>query len=470
METFFFVFQIILIFSVLFIERKRPGEAVLWVVIFALFPVVGCAFYLIFGSTLHIKLSRAIRGRRFHEPYEKAIETQIEQLEKLPHSLGFNEGERQMIAFNLNSSGAGIGLFNHVDIFTTGRDHYRTLFADIESAQNHIHVAFYAIHNDHVGKELADLLEKKAREGVKVRVLCDGLSGLAAWAFLYPKIKRAGGESRLMKTLFTHYRYHRKIVVVDGRVGYTGGMNIGAKYLGENPKKSPWRDTQIRIEGDSVSQLQAYFLYDWLFANWTGDEHLQLDVDTLFPEHEISEETPCQIIASGIEMEGKTVKLNYARMITLAKQKVVFQTPYFIPSDTLFDTIRIALASGVEVIIQLPERSSSFFLDPVTRYFLAQLIPLGVKVMLYDGYVHSKTIRIDEAVTCIGSVNIDVRSLDIDDEICAVMYNEGFAKKYDVILAEDMNNSHEIDYEAFLNRGLWQRFCERFFFLFSAFM
>lgn len=469
METFFFILRIVLIFSVLFIERKRPGEALLWVVLFALFPVAGLFLYLIFGSTVSIKISRTVRGRTLREPYERAIKEQITQLGSVGCSPSLSEDESRMVAFNIASSEAGIGFFNRAEIYTTAQSHYQVLFEDIEKAQDHIHVAFYAIHNDHVGRKLMEALIKKAQEGVKVRVLCDGLSGLGAWLFLFPALKRAGGEARLMKTLLTQFRYHRKIVVVDGRVGYTGGMNIGVKYLGENPKKSPWRDTQIRLEGDSVAELQACFLYDWVFANWTGDR-MEPDVGALFPEPEVSDELPCQIVVSGIEMENRTVKLSYTQMISLARKRIVFQTPYFIPGDTFLDAIRIALGSGVEVVVQIPNQPSNLFLDSVTRYFLAQLVPLGLKVMCYNGYVHSKAVRVDDTITCIGSVNIDNRSLDIDDEICAIFYSKKFAERYDAVLAEDFRNSHEMNYKAFQDRGLWPRFCERFFFLFSAFM
>lgn len=274
-----------------------------------------------------------------------------------------------------------------------------------------------------------------------------------------------------IKPFLTHFRYHRKIVVIDGVVGYVGGMNIGSKYVGDSPQKTPWRDTQVRIKGDAVPLLQYYFLCDWLYANGSKNPIDALEEQSfLSPTIEHIHELPCQVIGSGVDTDKQVMKLSYLRMVSLARERIVIQTPYFIPSSSLLESLKVALSSGVEVVLMLPGRKSSFFLDPATRSYVAELVPLGLKVFNYDGYLHAKTLRVDRTITSIGSVNIDIRSLEVDDEICAVFYGEEAAQRYDEILAEDIKRSEELDYEAFLKRGLAKKFAERFFLLFSPFM
>lgn len=471
MELFNLILRVVLIFLIIFIERKKPGEALIWVLLVFVFPLAGGILYLILGSTLGIKLTHRMRSRSIYKPFLEVLDIQLAHLKdgKLPQV--FSQAETQMVHFNLRYSEGGIGFSNAAEILSTGKGHYGRLLEDIANAKQHIHLAFYSIHHDRVGKEFVAALVRKAQEGVEVRVLCDAVGSLGAKTFLFGPLIKVGGKVKTIKPLLTHFRFHRKIVMIDGRIGYTGGMNIGCKYLGENAKKTPWRDTQVRILGDSVLLLQYYFLYDWLFANWKSDiSGNPSKLAQYFPEQNCQERLPCQIIGSGVETDKQTIKLSYMRMISLAQKRVVMQTPYFIPSVSLLDELKSALSSGVEVILQIPGQKASFFLDPVTRYFIAQLVPLGLRVYYYEGYLHAKTLRIDNSITCIGSVNIDIRSLEVDDEICAVFYDEAFAQQFDGYLAKDVIQSKEMNYDAFSNRGLTKKAAERIFHLFSPFM
>lgn len=461
-----------LIFLIVFIERKKPGEALIWVAIVFFFPLVGGVLYLIFGSTVNLKLTYKARSRGVYEVYREEIESQIKLLGSRDFAALAPRGEEELaVCFNVNYAESILTRWNEVDFITSGEEKRRELLEDISKARHHIHVAYYAIHNDKIGIELVEALTRKAAEGVHVRVLFDGLGSLGNTEKLFRPLRKAGGKVKPIKPLLTHFRYHRKIVVIDGKTGYTGGMNIGSKYVGENPRKSPWRDTQVRIRGEAVALLQYYFLYDWLYANGSRN-HIDSTVEQpfLFPAVEQDHELPCQVIGSGVDTDKQVMKLSYLRMISLAQERIVIQTPYFVPSISLFESLKVALSSGVEVILMLPGKKSNFFLDPTTRYHVAQLVPLGLKVFCYEGYLHAKALRVDRAITVIGSVNIDIRSLEVDDEICAVLYGDEAAGRYDKILADDLRNSEELDYEAFLNRGLGKRCAERFFMLFSPFM
>ena len=472
MELFLAILRFVAIFLIIFIERQKPTEALLWIALVFIEPIIGGILYLILGSTLRIKLAYQLRSKAIYKPYLSLLSQQLDVLNDEDFSLPFSHEEQELLRFNLRYSEGGIGVRNEAKIITTGKEKYELLFEDIAHAKHHIHLAYYSIHRDRIGKELAELLTKKAQEGVEVKVICDGIGSLGARMFLFQPLIRAGGEVKMIKPLFSHFRYHRKIVVIDGSIAYTGGMNIGTKYLGEHPKKSPWRDTQLRMRGESVWMLQYFFLYDWLFANqgYAAPKALE-EAHLLFPPIDQSLDIfPCQIIGGGVDTDKQAIKLGYLRMVSLAQKRIVIQTPYFVPSTSFLEILKVALSSGVEVIIHLPGRRAGFFLDPVTRHFIAQLIPLGLRVFRYGGYVHAKTLRIDDAITAIGSVNIDVRSFEVDDEIYAVFYGGEMAERYDEVLADDFTHSKELDYESFTKRGIIAKASERFFLLFAPLM
>lgn len=476
MGVLFAIIRIALIFFIIFIERKKPGEAIIWVALVFFFPVLGALLYLIFGSTLTLEATYFMRNRKIYGEYREIIKEEVRKQHSLLEgpegdTLFESEQEKEVMHFVIQYCQSLVTQWNKAEIITSGEDKYQRLLQDIAAAQDHIHLAYYSIHNDHVGKEVVDALTIKAQQGVVVRVLFDGVGGIKATRRFFKPLTDAGGQVKRIKPLLTHFRYHRKIVVIDGRIGYTGGMNIGAKYKGENSKKSPWRDTQVRLEGEAVYYLQYYFLFDWLCAKGSKSAvEIKDSEEALFPEMDIKEKLPCQIIASGIGREEQISKMVYLRMLSIAQKKIVIQSPYFIPSASLLEALKVALASGVEVQLMLPQCKSNFFLDPTTRYFVAQLVPLGLKVFYYEGYVHAKTLRVDDALTCIGSINIDVRSLEVSDEICAIFFDKAFARKYDEVLAQDFMRCKEMEYATFLQRSPFKRFAERVFVLFSPLM
>lgn len=476
MGVLFTIIRIALIFLIIFIERKKPGEAIIWVALVLLFPLLGAFLYLIFGSTLTLEVTYFMRNRKIYGDYRALLEEEVRKQRSLlegPQGDTFFESEQEkaIARFNVQYCQSLVTQWNEAEIITAGEEKYQKLLRDIAEAKDHIHLAYYSIHNDHVGKEVVDALTAKAQQGVAVRVLFDGVGGIKATRHFFKPLTDAGGEVKRIKPLLTHFRYHRKIVVIDGHIGYTGGMNIGAKYQNESPKKSPWRDTQVRLEGEAVYFLQYYFLFDWLCAKGSKSSiEIKNSEKALFPEISIMKKLPCQIVASGIGHEEQISKMTYLRLLSAAQKKIVLQSPYFIPSASLLKTLKVALASGVEVQLMLPQRKSNFFLDPTTRYFVAQLVPLGLKVFYYDGYVHAKTVRIDESITCIGSINVDIRSLEVSDEICAIFFDKSFADQYDAVLEQDFRHCEEMVYEEFLQRSPLKRFAERIFVLFSPLM
>lgn len=471
--TILAILQLLAILSVLFLEHKKPGEAVLWVSVIALLPLLGLLLYLVFGSTIRIKVAYWIKSRRLSEQYTTLLDAQMDALYDPDHDYmkSHSRTARQVVAFHLQCSNSMITRCNEVEIITTGEEKYDRLFEDIRAAKRSIHIAYYAIHNDAVGKQLAALLTQKAQEGIKVRVLYDSLGSMLTPPSLFRPLRKAGGEALRIKPTITHFRNHRKIVVIDGRIGYTGGMNIGNKYLGKNPKKSPWRDTHLRVRGESVRLLQYYFLYDWFYANKAGKAGVEGDdFYALFPVVQVTSALPCQVVTGGVDMASPTIKLSFLRLISAAKERIWIQTPYFIPSETILEALQVALASGVEVNLMIPAQSSSFFLEPTTNYYVDRLLASGLKVYQYEGYIHAKVMVVDDWLTCIGSANMDIRSLEIDDELQMLFYDETFTQRYLQVIDDDLRHSHQMDYDAFVARGAFARAKERFFHLFSPLM
>lgn len=472
-EHIIFIINLALILSVVFIEHKNPSEALMWVAVLSILPVMGIVFYLIFGSTFGIKITCLIRNTKLHNEYRKSIYNQLEGIKKEHINLD-NPLEKKlkgMIQFNLEYSESLLTEYNDIEQIISGKDKYEKLFGDIDKAEKSIHIQYYSIHDDIVGRALVEHLTNKAKEGVQVKVMFDGIGSITTSTRMFLPLIKEGGLVKRIKPYFTHYRNHRKVVVIDGNIGYIGGMNIGKQYANLDRKKTPWRDTQVRIKGDGVYLLQYYFLYDWFYVNKEKELDLEYEaMEELFPPHNIRKVLPCQFVAGGVNTDKEYIKMSYLKMISSAADKIIIQSPYFIPDSSLMDALKMAAASGVKIEIMVPNIKPSFFLQPVGDYYIDQLLDYGIKVYRYKGYIHAKTMSIDSVITCIGSVNMDIRSLQVDDEICAFVYDEQFATEYENIFKNDKKNSLELDYESFKNRSFGKKVLERFFRLFAPLM
>lgn len=465
---------LILIISVIFIERKNPSEALFWILIMICFPFGGAVLYMIFGSTLNINLISYARGKAENDKAKKFIYDNLEnQKDNLNMSeLNLSDIDNAVISFNEVYNDSPLTVCESTEIFTKGKDLYAKLFSDIRNAKESVYVNFYTIHDDRVGNAFLNLLCEKASEGVRVWLMCDFVTSFVGPSKLFKKLKQCGGSIRTMKPYLTHYRDHRKIVIIDEEIGYIGGMNIGEQYADMHKKKTPWRDTQIRITGQGIFMLIYYFMTDWAFASTRleianqKEEIFASIKNTSVPKGNI----PCQFVAGGSYDDKNSIKMCYLSLIRTAKKRIRFQSPYFIPDESILDAIKTALASGVEVEIIVPAVKASFFLEPTTNYFLGEILKYGAKVYKYNGYVHAKTIVVDDEICTIGSVNLDIRSLKLNDEICGIFYENNFVKRYNEIFDNDIKSCVRYTYEEFNARDLKTRVLEKIFVLFAPLM
>lgn len=454
------------ILTVIFVERKNPMEALLWVFILICLPYIGTVLYLVFGDTTTIKLTSFFRKRRLamvqpqDAPQHMDVETDLLSAE-----------DKQVMHFNFVYNQSQITCYDSVRVFTDGQQHYTQLFADIAAARETIYVEFYTIHHDVVGEALVKALAERANAGVTVYVMCDFIANLQTPAKMFRPLVEAGGKVLRLKPYLTHYRSHRKIVVIDGRISYIGGMNVGKKYANMAEKKKPWRDTQVRLTGACCEILTNYFLTDWLCAVRKREcgtylAEIRKQEKTKFP----ATRNFCQFIVGGVDNSRESSKMVYLSMIRSAKRRIRIQSPYFIPDASILDALKVATASGVEVELMIPGMKASFFLDPVTNYYCGQLLRYGAKVYRYHGYIHAKTLTIDDELCAIGSVNMDVRSLMVDDEVCGVFYQNAFVGEYSAIFDRDIENCSSYTKEQFEKRTAWDRMKEGFFLLFAPLM
>ena len=458
---------IAMILAVIFLERKSPTEALLWVLVLVCLPYAGIVLYLVFGSTMAIKITSFVRGRRLARRIHTA---------EAPASIptadpSLSEEDLQVIRFNSVYNGSAVTCYDSADLYTCGADHYTKLFADIKEARECIFIEFYTIHHDVVGQALVKALAEKAKEGLTVLVMCDFVANLSTPGKMFAPLVEAGGRVIRIKPYFTHYRSHRKIVVIDHAIAYIGGMNIGKQYANLHKKKTPWRDTQVRLTGACAAILENDFLTDWLCAvkkhDW--EDTVRYVESIVRPEYPQSSQL-CQFIVGGVDNTKESVKMCYSSMIRSAKHRIRIQSPYFIPDASILDALKTAAAAGVEIELMIPGVQSSFFLEPVTTYYAGQLMEYGAKVYRYEGYIHAKTMVIDDELCCIGSVNMDMRSLMVDDEVCGVFYPNELVSRYSRIYDEDILHCREYTWHEFETRSNKERLAESIFLLFAPLM
>ena len=456
------VFYVLLIITVVFCERKRPTEAMLWVLVVTLLPYLGAIIYLIFGSTFGIRVVSYFRKKRLKLKPNTVKNNKIENA---------SFADQQVIKFNTTYNDSEITSYDDFKFYIDGVSHYSMLFEDIRNAKECIFVEFYTIHNDEVGHAFVNELHNKALEGVRIIVLFDFIANVKSPNSMFKPLIDAGAEVIRIKPYLTHYRSHRKIVTIDHKISYIGGMNIGKQYANMAKVKNPWRDTQIRLVGGCTRILDEYFLTDYLCCVKKKNYDSAFNsVSRMFNHREKLNNNICQFVVGGVDNDKESIKMCYLSMIMNAKSKIRIQTPYFIPDASILDALKTAAATGVDIEIMIPGISASFFLDPVTNYYCGELLQYGAKIYKYNGYIHAKTMIIDNEICCVGSVNMDMRSLMVDDEVCGVFYANELVSDYNYIFNKDIDNCTTYTLKMYNNRTKLERVKEGLYLLFAPIM
>lgn len=474
MEIFILIFAIVLIinvtcsFSIIFIERKEPSTTWAWLLVLLILPGIGFIFYLLFGQNFS-------RERLFKEKKKLDKEKRKEvlgQIEKEYKDLDENNNFIDLIKMNYNNSGSKLMLNNEVDLYFDGKDKFKQLIYDLEHAEKYIHIQYYIIRKDKLGRKIISILEKKVKEGVQVRFLVDSMGGYTLTKrFLKNFINNGGKFEIFFPGILPHvntrinYRNHRKIVIIDGKYGYTGGFNVGDEYISEDKKIGYWRDTHIRIQGEAVNPLNDRFLMDWCYASGEEIEHFS---DFYLQEPYTLGDKAIQIVTSGPDHNEEYIKNALFKLINNTKEKIYIETPYFVLDESMLESIKISAMSGVDVRIVIPKKPDHIFMKWIAYSYLEELLEAGVKVYAYNkGFIHAKTMVSDGYVSTVGTANMDIRSFSLNFEVNAFIYNKEVADKLERQFMIDIEDSDQITLNTFKKRSRRERVMESIMRLFA---
>lgn len=457
---------IVSIIGIVISENRNPVKSLAWITVLLLLPAVGIILYVFFGRSLKSERMISRRNKRKLLRSRKNYKINLKDL-PLPDS------SKQLIKLGKSLTGNNIVLCNSLKIFTTGREKFDYLIADISKAREYINIEYYIFENDRIGNELRDALIAKALEGVKVRIIYDHVGCFHVKSSFYSEMRDAGIDIMpFLKVTFpqfaTHlnWRNHRKLVIIDGKVGYIGGMNIADRYVYEaNGRKPAWRDTHLRVTGSIVAELQYSFAIDWNFM-----KQPLLDDDTVHDtaSHDHTKQHYAQFIGSGPMGQWSNISVMMCHAISAAKQSLFIQTPYFIPTETLLSALQTAALSKVDVRLMIPRHGDSKILTLASFSFIKSCLNAGIKVYLYEpGMLHAKSMVVDNEMFTTGSANFDFRSIECNFECNLFVYDREIAQEAKDIFMQDLENSTRIVSSTWRKRPILQMALESFVRLFS---
>lgn len=444
-----YVITVVSICLMIVFENRNPVKTLSWLLVILLVPVAGLIIYVVFGRYYR---KQKIYTRKSMIDISRLSDNVNLQVTSLPSVLaGESEAVRSkehLIHLLLNNNRSLLTVDNRIGLLINGDMTFSAMKEAISSAKNFIHLEFYRIEPDNLGTEFKELLKRKASEGVKVRVIYDDVG---SWNIrrAYLREMRAAGVQifPFMPVRFPsfsskiNYRNHRKIIVVDGKTGFVGGINIADKYIDGLPFLGPWIDTHLKLEGEFVAALDRVFVSDWDFVS--GEE---LPPDTSLTNYtKTGNRCLVQVASSGPDTDWATIMQVYFAAIATAKSSIYLTSPYFSPDESILTALKTAALSGVDVRVIFPEKADLIITNWNTRSYIEELLDAGIRVFLYqNGFIHSKYLLVDGVFSSVGSPNVDVRSFDLDFEITALVYDENFAASLGQVFSDDLKNCKEI--------------------------
>jgi len=456
-------------------DTRSPSKTLAYILAAVLIPVFGIVFYLMFGINhrKHILYSKKlIADEEKYKDFNMLIASESNKI--LSEFVINNNSIASLIKLLLNENSSPITKGNSVKILINGEEKFPEVIEILKAAKHHIHLEYYIYENDIIGNLIKDILIAKAKEGVKVRFIYDDFGSRNIRKKLVKELRMAGVEAypfnRVRFPKFANrmnYRNHRKIIVVDGKIAFTGGINISDKYINEKQFKNKhyWRDTHIRIDGPAVMMLQHIFLCDW---NFSSNQQIKI-------ENELFNATPLenknviiQIVSSGPDSPNSSIMLSLLKAITIARTEILITTPYFIPGGSIIDGLKLASLSGVSVKMLVPGISDSKIVNAAAHTYYDELMQSGIEIYLYKkGFIHAKTMVIDNLLSVIGSANMNHRSFNFDFEVNTNIYDAEISEQLRNLFYQDLQYADKIVYEEWKNKPVWIKMLERIARLFS---
>lgn len=460
-----FVINIIFAIIVILFERRNASNTWTWLMIMLFIPVLGFIFYLFFGQDLRRKKFFYLKK----EEEENLLAVVSEQKHILNNENLINQNDllhdyHDVITLNLYSDNSIFTTNNEIEILNNGHEKFPKLIKHLKNAKKYIHLEYYIFNDDDLGNEILNILIEKAKEGLDVKVLYDGMGCLHNNVKFFERLRSAGGCVVCFFPPFIpyiniriNYRNHRKICIIDGEHGFVGGLNIGDEYLGLSKRFGFWRDIHLYLRGDALDSLQIRFLLDWRFA---AGEDFVMD-QKYFPKRDRINHKGVQIITSGPDSKWCSIRNSYLRLIYKAQKSIYIETPYFVPDESILTALKISALSGIDVRIIIPCKPDHPFVYWASKSYIWDLMDSGAKCYTYDnGFIHSKMISIDGKVCCVGSANMDIRSFSLNFEVSAIVYDEATSLKLDEAFKQDLLKSTLLTKDHYNNRGIIIRFKE----------
>ena len=447
------IINLLTIVYMVFKEKRSANSIIAWTLILYIAPFIGFIVFLLVGRKMNKSNMFGIKNAEIKvlEKYDRQVKERsqvpvenmdmIMALETIDYSPYRND--------------------NEVCMYSDGKEFFDALLKSLNKAKKSINIEFYIFKNDDIGTKILDILEEKAKNGVEVRLLYDSVGSRLLNRNVLKKLRAVGGKTGeffpswlKLINLNMNFRDHRKIVVIDNKVAFVGGFNVGDEYLGKDKKFGYWRDTHIKFKGSAVKDLNLRFLADWRYAT---KEEVDLSHVLEISDENIGEpNTGMQIVSSGPNLSDRyEIKLAYLKMIQRAKKYLYIQSPYLIIDKSISDSLKLASASGVDVRIMTPGKGDHPFVYWANLAYAGDLLEYGVKIYHYDrsAFLHAKTVVIDDEICSIGTANMDTRSFELNFEVNAFIYSETISKQQKSEFEKDILKSEELTLEKYQNRS-----------------
>ncbi|MBN1794191.1 MAG: cardiolipin synthase [Candidatus Omnitrophica bacterium] len=461
------LYHVYLILTIIYLllDNRETAATFAWIFILIAFPVAGLIIYLLIGrnrrkSQKHRRYQQHV-NEQSNVHLKEYIEEQNQNLKKLSARAGF-PARKKLFELLYKNSNSLLTTENTIQLFYCGEDQFDALIHDLKNAKKFIHMEYFIWRSDDLTEEIKKILIQKRKEGVEVRILYDIIGSLQLKKKYIRELRRNGisiypydNPHPFISLHSLNYRNHRKIAVIDGRVAYAGGMNMGQEYISGGKRFESWRDTHARIEGDAISIFQSIFVTTW--HNTTREK---LVGDEYFPKNNtINNYLPVQVTASGPDSQWSSIEQLYFNLINSAQRCISIQSPYFIPTDSIYRSLLSAALSGIELRIMMTGRPDRLLPFWSAFSFFEPLLEAGVKIYHYQkGFMHAKTIIVDREIASVGTANMDIRSFHLNYEVNMLLYDAAIAENLEGQFYKDLEYCTEITLEKYRRIGLLKQF------------
>lgn len=470
-----YVLVLILVSLQIIYDTTSNNKTLAYLLLVIFIPLVGILFYFSFGINYR---KRRLFSRKLIEDDELRMKLIREIILKSELNLKNNShigDAKGLVHLLLRDTISPLTTGNAVKLLQNGEEKFPEVIATLNAATHHIHIEYYIYEDDAIGNEIKRILIKKAREGVRVRLIYDAFGSRSLRRKFINDLRSAGAEIYPFNRIHfrplanrLNYRNHRKIIVVDGHVGFVGGINISDRYINGSDtrrrrfRRKPlvyWRDTHLRIDGPGVQYLQYLFFCDW---NFCAKQRLQPNELYFNVQKSVGGDENVQIAAGGPDSPLSTIMLSLMKAITLARKEILITTPYFIPGESILNALKVAALGGVAVKILAPGISDSRLVNAAAWSYFDDLLRAGVEIYLYSkGFIHVKTMVVDGLISIVGTANMDFRSFDLNFEVNAVVYGEKLGGELRASFFNDLSDSEQIEADAWRQRPKYKQLPEK---------